>query len=295
LLQSVYQRYDRNRNGVFEKEEWSGFRTDPSSADRNRDGKITRDEISAYLQERYLGGGGSRDSRRSEWFGRRDSNDENNGRDESSGSRSGSDERRSYRIATATERLPDGLPDWYARSDADGDGQVMMSEYAASWNQSVADDFSQFDLNNDGIITPMECLEAVDRGAVQGMAPSSSSTAASSSFSYRSRRRESPRPEARQEEAPRVEEPAASASTTTSDSPSDGGTTPAAQPAAPTGKLDSRYVKYAVGLIKRYDQNSDGVLTKDEWTKMSNDYSGADTDGDGRITPTELAAEMMKQ
>jgi Ca2+-binding EF-hand superfamily protein len=54
-------------------------------------------------------------------------------------------------------------------------------------------------------------------------------------------------------------------------------------------------VKYAVGLIKRYDQNNDGVLTKDEWMKMSNDYSAADKDGDGRITPTELAAEMAKQ
>jgi hypothetical protein len=54
-------------------------------------------------------------------------------------------------------------------------------------------------------------------------------------------------------------------------------------------------VKYAVGLIKRYDQDSNGVLTKEEWSKMSNDYSGADGDGDGRITPNELAAEMMKK
>ena len=196
LLQSVYQRYDRNRNGVFEKDEWSSFRTDPSSADKNRDGKITRDEISAYLQERYLGGSrgdgrdGGRDGR-SSWYGRRDGGDDNQSERSGSSGGSGLADRQSYRIPTATERLPEGLPDWYARSDANGDGQVMMSEYAASWSQMVANDFRQFDLNNDGVITPNECLEAVDAGAVQGVAPSSPAMASSQSpSSYRSRGRD---------------------------------------------------------------------------------------------------------
>jgi Ca2+-binding EF-hand superfamily protein len=285
LLQSVFQRYDRNKNGVFEKDEWSGFRTDPSSADRNRDGKITKDEISVYLSERYLGGSRSgdsgRDGGRSGWFGRRGSEEQGDGR--TAKASSDSQDRRSYRFRSAIERLPEGLPDWYARSDANGDGQVMMSEYAASWNQGVADDFGQFDLNNDGVITPPECLKAVDGGAVQGVAPSTTTLASSDSGSYRSRRSYS--------------ESTTPVNTTTT-SPSTAETpTVTAKPAAAAGggQVDKRYVKYAVGLIKRYDQNNDGVLTKDEWMKMSNDYSAADKDGDGRITPTELAAEMAKQ
>jgi Ca2+-binding EF-hand superfamily protein len=296
LLQSVYQRYDRNRNGVFEKDEWSSFRTDPSSADKNRDGKITRDEISVYLQERYLGGsrGDSRDGGRdgrSSWYGRRDEGGDNQSGRSDSPSGSGSADRQSYRIPTATERLPEGLPDWYARSDANGDGQVMMSEYAASWSQMVANDFRQFDLNNDGVITPNECLEAVDAGAVQGVAPSSPTMASSQpSSSYRSRRRDFSR-----REEPREEKPSTPVSTTSAAPTTDGSAAAPAPTAVASGSADPRYVKYAVGLIKRYDQNSDGVLTKEEWTKMSNDYSAADRDGDGRITPTELALEMAKK
>ena len=55
----------------------------------------------------------------------------------------------------------------------DQDGQVQMSEYASSWSDDVVADFAQFDLNGDGIVTPAECLEAAERGAVQGAGRSS--------------------------------------------------------------------------------------------------------------------------
>ena len=48
------------------------------------------------------------------------------------------------------------------------DGQIKMAEYATSWSDDVVADFAQFDLNGDGIVTPAECLQAVDQGAVQG-------------------------------------------------------------------------------------------------------------------------------
>jgi len=44
-----------------------------------------------------------------------------------------------------------------------------------------------------------------------------------------------------------------------------------------------------VGVIRRYDTNNDTVLTEDEWKNMPQDHSSADTDKDGRLTPTELA------
>ncbi len=102
-----------------------------------------------------------------------------------------SSNRKSYRIASATERLSalEGLPEWFGRSDADGDGQVRMSEYATSWTDDVVADFAQFDLNGDGIVTPKECMNAVDEGAVQGIAPTS--TASSSRSIGRGRDRQS--------------------------------------------------------------------------------------------------------
>lgn len=66
-------------------------------------------------------------------------------------------------------------------------------------------------------------------------------------------------------------------------------------PDSPTASsnVPERFVKYAVSLITRYDTNKDGVLTEDEWQKMKADYSSADTDKDGRITPVEMGAALI--
>jgi hypothetical protein len=59
----------------------------------------------------------------------------------------------------AIDRLPDGLPDWFARKDVNGDGQVTMSEYSSEWSAEKAREFTRYDLNGDGIVTPQECLQ----------------------------------------------------------------------------------------------------------------------------------------
>ena len=69
--------------------------------------------------------------------------------------------RKFYRALTPAERLPPGLPDWFARKDANGDGQVSMAEFSDTWNDQTAAEFSKYDLNNDGFIVPTECLEAM--------------------------------------------------------------------------------------------------------------------------------------
>ena len=46
---------------------------------------------------------------------------------------------------------------------------------------------------------------------------------------------------------------------------------------------------YALSMIKRYDENGNGVLEESEWSGMSRSPAGADSDGDNNITPEELA------
>ncbi len=57
----------------------------------------------------------------------------------------------------------------------------------------------------------------------------------------------------------------------------------------------SRYLQYSKRFIERYDTSKDGVLTEDEWSKMSRDYSGADADKDKKITAEELARHLMNR
>ena len=68
--------------------------------------------------------------------------------------------KRSYRVLTPAERLPKGLPDWFTQKDANGDGQISMSEYSSTWTDEAAAEFAKYDLNNDGVITAAECVKA---------------------------------------------------------------------------------------------------------------------------------------
>lgn len=267
IVRMTMSRYDSNHNGVLEKEEWSKFRTDPSAADKNHDSKITKEELTAWMAERMSGRGGDRGSEgRSRWFssrsgrgsGRSSSATQSKSSSSSKSSPATSSSQKPIRLRTATELLPEGMPEWFAQRDANADGQIMMSEFTTSWSNDTVADFAQFDPNGDGVITAKECLQATEAGAVLG-SPSPTTPAPSPSGSSGS------------------SSPSAAVSTTG------------------MSKEMAKYVKYAVGYIKRFDSNSDGVLTKEEWSKMSKDYSGADKDSDGRIAPRELAEFMMNR
>ena len=88
---------------------------------------------------------------------------------------------KSYRMKSVKEKIDGtkGLPDWFARSDADGDGQVLVSEYSSSLTAETLAEFQKFDLNDDFIVTVKECLAAVKDGA-KSSSSSSSSTSSSS-------------------------------------------------------------------------------------------------------------------
>ena len=195
MMQMLFGRYDRNGSGVLEKDEWGSFRSDPSAYDTNHDGKITREEFTAAMASRFGGRGGAEGGReQSPWYSRREGEGGPPKTDESPGEApaAAANSKKSYRFRTAAERLAgyEGLPEWFARADANGDGQVKMAEYSTSWTDQVVADFAQFDLNQDGIVTPSECVKATEAGAVQGSPAPAASEDSSNHNDAASRRRE---------------------------------------------------------------------------------------------------------
>lgn len=127
---TLLRKLDANQNGALQKEEWAK-RPDLKGADRNGDTTIALDELTAWVLESAQKGV------------------------------AGVNPSSFYRALTPKERLPDGLPEWFARKDIDGDGQVSMAEYSSVWSEQTVAEFVRHDLNGDGFVTPTECLEAL--------------------------------------------------------------------------------------------------------------------------------------
>ena len=264
MMSSVFSRYDSNKNGILEKSEWKNFRTDPSAADKNRDGRISKDELNVWMQSRWGGSqssrGGDSSGGESRW-GRSSSDRGGSSRSSSRDRRSEPEARQSYRVTSGSERLPDDLPRWFSEQDANGDGQVTMAEYSKSWTEKIVTEFTQFDHNGDGIIT---FNETSSEGASR-TAPAESERGDRSDDERRTESREKPKSSSSSKEPSKKEPSKASAADS------------------------EKYLKFAEGYIKRYDTNKNGSLTKDEWSKMRRDYGHADENKDGKLTAAELA------
>ena len=137
------QRYDRNRNGVIDRDETEGMRSDPREIDRNHDGRITMEEMVHRVQQ-YQGGRDRGDD---------GDRDDNNEEERYSGVRY-----RTFRTIDAF--IPEGTPEWFIRLDKNRDANIPMAEYSTEWTDKLALDFEWWDVNKDGIITPQECIEA---------------------------------------------------------------------------------------------------------------------------------------
>lgn len=131
---SLLRMYDRNKSGFLEKEEWSRLSGNPIEFDKNKDGKLSAEEL-AERSNRFIKGKSGGDSGDTAKF-------------------------ETYRFLSPTERLPKGLPDWFTSNDKDADGQIMMHEFSSIWTAAKATEFDTYDLNHDGIITPNECLDS---------------------------------------------------------------------------------------------------------------------------------------
>jgi hypothetical protein len=168
-----FRRYDRNQSGVLEKDEWEGMRGDPKETDRNRDGRITKDEYTARVAE-YMK---SRSSDRSDGRGDRDRSGSPAAEPKPDQTADEEVARKSYRFLSPLERLPDGLPGWFAERDRDADGQVAMAEFTASWSEQKVSEFLSFDANSDGVITAHESLNPGTGGTSAPSGASASSAA----------------------------------------------------------------------------------------------------------------------
>lgn len=164
--EGLLKQYDTNKDGTLQREEWSKMRSESQKADRDGNGLITKEELAAQLADYSKGrsGGSSSTSSSSSGSG---SSGSSYSRSPPSGSRyssSGSSTARTsggvktYRFLSPAERLPSGLPDWFTRNDADGDGQIAMAEFSSSWDDQKAAEFTRWDRNGDGVITPKEAL-----------------------------------------------------------------------------------------------------------------------------------------
>ena len=254
------ERYDRNKDGILdEKEVGEGRWSDnPWTFDRNRDKKLTESELAVRYAKRRQTEETQRmasDSGRSNNDQRRgDDRDRRDGREQDEEPANPWSNQASYRFAPQYGKGSSiqGLPEWFSSGDQNGDGQIMMNEFASSWDEGVITEFGRFDKNSDGTITALEALAAVKQGILRG-AVSSGGAASSSGMPSGTTSASS----------------ASAAPIDRSDVPPD---------------ADEKWVKFVASRIAKSDKDKNGRLTIDEWSPSDGDFTSIDTNADGSIT-----------
>ncbi|HVT30916.1 MAG TPA: hypothetical protein VHE81_23120 [Lacipirellulaceae bacterium] len=184
---SLVKQNDKNGDMILEPDEQGSLGSSAKAEDLNHDGKITVDELVMYRNSgavaanRSVGtsspstassdsGRSSRHERFSRFgFGRGegDSSGESHttttsdpmaGRVLTGSTGKSGDKRRSYRFTPVAERKLE-LPSELRSRDANGDGQVSMSEFSHYWSERMVAEFRRWDLNNDGMITAKEAAK----------------------------------------------------------------------------------------------------------------------------------------
>jgi len=183
---SLVKKYDKNGDGMLQADEQKDLHGPAAGADLNHDGVITVEELVTHLTSPSPASGpsaaiatssGTSSSDGGHWSRHRHDSDSTSGDNSKSdadkamagrvftGTAGGmasttkaGDKRHSYRFTTPSDRKP-GLPSELKSRDANGDGQVSMSEFSHNWSSSVVADFRRWDLNNDGVITTKEAAQ----------------------------------------------------------------------------------------------------------------------------------------
>jgi hypothetical protein len=67
--------------------------------------------------------------------------------------------KRDSKFYVSPKRIPAGIPEWFVTKDDDGDGQLTAREYSPTSNPAELAEFSDYDLNGDGMLTTKEFLQ----------------------------------------------------------------------------------------------------------------------------------------
>lgn len=159
FAESTIKENDANGNGTLDPDEVSKMSSRRRKADVNGDGKITKDELIAYQMGFQSAAPSTLSSSSSS--GSSSTTSGASSRSVTYGGRTASTKGiKTYRFLAPIERLPQGLPDWFVRSDANGDGQVSMGEFSPSYDDAKAAEFARWDRNGDGLVTSREATSA---------------------------------------------------------------------------------------------------------------------------------------
>ena len=159
--------FDRDKNGFIEKGELSSrLSGNPLDFDRNRDGRLSLDELAVRYARRREGAADAQSAReKQKKRGREEKKRDSEAPDVFDG-------RQSYR-SMAARKAPEGVPGFISERDKNGDGQVTMAEFSDDWTEDAVKQFFDSDFNRDGVITAEEALRSVEEGpASQIMAKS---------------------------------------------------------------------------------------------------------------------------
>lgn len=281
-------RYDRNKDGQLDRNErnrnsrWIG---EPMQYDANRDDKLSLQEMStryAHLDRIESEKKASRDSGRDrgDRRRRRGDDDEEVTVEVIRGGGPGSG------YTTNEERLPDGLPDWFAEKDKNADGQLSMAEFLTEVTTEEVAKFTSQDADNDGL------LVAAELGVEESTSEKSKERGATSERRSRDRSDKVTKKDLKKssrESRGGSDRTAAVRSSSGKASGSAGTKTAEKKPEKSAAEVEAKYQSYAAGRVKKYDANRDGFLSVEECKAGKPGLQEADYDGNGKITTEEVA------
>ncbi len=264
----LLRRYDRDKDGFIGTDEissrWEG---NPMDFDRNRDGRLSLEELAIRAARRREAAASDQAPSRDQ-----DRRTRDRGRDRGRPSES-VDPYDGARSFLNLGLVAPEVPAAFREKDSDGDGQIAMREWTSEWTEEKVREFYSLDHNRDGVITLDEFrigpLSGDDRG---------------SSLRYTATA-----PESQRGDSSRYGSGSGRATKSANSSAASGGA------ANESEDQVEKYRVYAERTIKRYDTNKDGVLDQSEWKKMFVDPSGADYDKDGKITVEEYVKYLIEK
>ena len=149
----IVAKNDKDGNKILEGDELATLGQSSRAADKDGDGKITIDELVQFSTSKSAGTPSITTPAAAVRPAIAAKADAKPSADDTADRVIVNKSRKSYRFKTTKERQQS----WrFASKDANGDGQVSMSEYTSAWTDRTAAEFQRYDKDNDGMITPEE-------------------------------------------------------------------------------------------------------------------------------------------